>query len=466
MSSPSDGRTATHALNGDSNGLPSVFADRQNAGQIVETLNEQLALHEPPIAPLAKSRVKLTANTDLKKFYYKPMAMHLSGASEVLDDRIDEFQLLIQSHHQLEDSAFGNAATQATNEIVAVGRIASDTPEGKLNTASLVLETSRRTGAGLRVPLKVETLSQEFFPGQIVAVRGINASGEYFSVNEVLEAPLLPPAASLPSALDDINDRLGVGSGDGTESASHALNILVASGPYTADDNLAFEPLQALFEKAEIKCTNVLILIGPLLDVEHPLLATGDFDLPDDPSIKPDKATLIDVFRLLIGAPLTRLAQALPSITIVMVPSVRDVVNKHVSWPQEPFARKELGLPKQAKMVSNPVTVSLNEIVVGISAHDVLYELRREEVVVGRPKESSMLARLPRHLIQQRHFFPLFPPVDRTLLQKTGTEEGVATGMPLDVSYLKLGEWLDVRPDMLITPSALSPFAKVGLLFI
>jgi len=466
MSSPSDGRTATHALNGDSNGLPSVFADRQNAGQIVETLNEQLALHGPPIAPLANSRVKLTANTDLKKFYYKPMAMHLSGASEVLDDRIDEFQQLIQSHHQFEDSAFGNAATQATNEIVAVGRIASDTPEGKLNTASLVLETSRRTGAGLRVPLKVETISQEFFPGQIVAVRGINASGEYFSVNEVLEAPLLPPAASLPSVLDDINDRLGVGSGDGTESASQALNILVASGPYTADDNLAFEPLQALFEKAEITCTNVLILIGPLLDVEHPLLATGDFDLPDDPSIKPDKATLIDVFRLLIGAPLTRLAQALPSITIVMVPSVRDVVNKHVSWPQEPFARKELGLPKQAKMVSNPVTVSLNEIVVGISAHDVLYELRREEVVVGRPKESSMLARLPRHLIQQRHFFPLFPPVDRTLLQKTGTEEGVATGMPLDVSYLKLGEWLDVRPDMLITPSALSPFAKVGLLFI
>ena len=459
MSSPSDGRIATLPAGSDSNGVPSAFADRQNVGQIVETLNEQLVQHESPIAPPAEPRVKLTANTDLKKFYYKPMAMHLSEASEVLDDRIDEYQLLIQSHHQLEDSAFGNAATQATNEIVAVGRIASDTLEGKLNAASLILETSRRTGAGLRVPLKVEAISHEFFPGQIVAVRGMNASGEYLTVNEVLEAPLLPPAASLPSALDDLNERLGAE--DGTTTSSQALNILIASGPYTTDDNLFFEPLHALCEKAETTCADTLILIGPLLDIEHPLLAAGDFDLPDAPSLTPANATLPAIFRLLIGAPLTRLASALPTITIVVVPSVRDVVNKHVSWPQEPFSRKELGLPKQAKMVSNPVTVSLNEIVVGISAHDVLYELRREEVVVGRPKESSMLARLPRHLIQQRHFFPLFPPIDRTMLQKTGTEEGVATGMPLDVSYLKLGEWLDVRPDILVTPSALSPFAKV-----
>jgi len=31
----------------------------------------------------------------------------------------------------------------------------------------------------------------------------------------------------------------------------------------------------------------------------------------------------------------------------------------------------------------------------------------------------------------------------------------------LDLSYLKLGEMLNVRPDMLIVPSALPPFAKV-----
>lgn len=457
MSSPIDGRAAA---NGDAKGV--VFTDRPDAGQILQTLNDQMHPCEPPLAPPAEARVKLTAATDLKKFSYKPMAMHLSEASEVLDDRIDEFQLLIQERHNLEDSAFGNAANQSTEETIAVGRIASDTLEGKLNAASLLLETSRRTGAGLRVPLKVESVSHEFFPGQIVAIRGINASGEYFSVNEILEIPLLPPTASLPSVLDATNERLGIEDEEGAGNAANALNVILACGPFTADDNLDFEPLHALCEKAAETYADMLLLVGPLFDIEHPLLASGDFDLPDDPSIEPDKATLTDAFPILFSKPLQQLAQKVPSITITLVPSSRDAVNKHVSWPQEMFTgKKDLGLPKQAKLVSNPANIVINDLLVGITAQDVLYDLRREELVVGRPKETNIMARLPSHLIQQRHFYPLYPPVDRTLLPKTGTENGVATGTPLDVSYLKLGEWMISRPDMLVTPSALAPFIKV-----
>ena len=436
------------------------FSERPNAGQVVETLNDHLSQCEAPIAPHAEARVKLTANTDLKKFYYKPMAMHLSEASEVLDDRIDEFQTMVQGYHGFDDSVFGNAGTQSTNEIVAVGRIACDSLEGKLNAASVILEVSRRTGAGLRVPLNVEAISHEFFPGQIVAVRGINASGKYFSVSEVVELPLLPPPASSTSTIEAMNERVGL-TDESEATASHALNIIVASGPYTADDNIAFEPLKTLCETAESTSADVLVLVGPILDLEHPMLASGDFDLPDDPSIEPDKATLNDVFRILIGAPLRRLAEQIPSITIILIPSARDAVNKHVSWPQEPFDKKVLGLPKQAKVVTNPVTISLNEMVLGISAHDVLNDLRKEEVVVGKSRESSLLGRLPKHVIHQRHFYPIFPPTDRTTLLRPGLEGAIATGMPMDTSYLKLGEWLNVRPDLLVTPSVLPPFAKV-----
>ena len=437
-----------------------AFSDRQNSGEIVQTLNGQMNAFEPPIAPPSEPRIKVTANSDLKKFYYKPMAMHLSEASGVLDDRIGDFQDIVQSHYKLEDGAFGSAASRSTSEIVAVGRIVSDALEGKNNVTSLMLETSRRTGAGYRVPLNVKSISYGFFPGQIVALRGINTAGECFSVNEVLEIPLLPASASLPSALDSWNEHLGIANED-TVSSSHALNVVISSGPYTADDNLAFEPLHALCDKAISSCADALILIGPIFDIEHPLLASGDFDLPDDSGIEPDKANLTDAFRILVGTPLRRLSQAIPSITIVLVPSVRDAINKHVSWPQEPFTKKDLGLPKQAKMVTNPIALSLNEITVGITAHDILYDLRREEVVVGSPEERDILARLPYHLIQQRHFSPIFPPVARKVLPKTGTEVGIATGMPLDVSYLQLGE-LDVRRDMLITPSVLAPFAKVS----
>ncbi|KKY21142.1 putative dna polymerase alpha primase associated subunit [Phaeomoniella chlamydospora] len=436
-------------------GVP--FSERQNAGQVTETLNNHLSAAEAPIAPFPEPRIKTVANTDVKKFGYKPMSMRLSDSSEVLDERIDEFMAIIQKHHNLEDSAFGSAVSQSTSEIVAVGRIACDTAEGKLNSASTILEMSRRMGAGLRVPLKLDKLpSYQLFPGQIVAVRGTNPSGEYFSVSEILEIPLLPPAATQVVALDSINEKLG-GSED---SPASPLSILIGSGPYTADNNLDFEPLKTLCEKAAESMVDALVLTGPFLDLEHPLLAAGDFDLPDVKGVDPNEANISTLFRLWIAPSIQKLVSAVPTITIILAPSARDIVSKHVSWPEDSLAKKELGLPlKQVKMVPNPVTISFNETVIGISSQDILYQLRREELFHGVSSDS--IARLSRYLIEQRHFFPLFPPTSREALPKSGLENGNATGAMLDIGYLKLGEWLNVKPDILIIPSYLPACVKV-----
>ncbi|EAS28066.3 DNA polymerase alpha/primase associated subunit [Coccidioides immitis RS] len=456
FSSPLNARTPIKLSGGASNlPAPTPFSERKNNGEILETLNPNLPAAQAPVAPYSEARIKLAANTDIKKFSYKPMAMKLSECSEVLDDRIDEFAAVYQKQHSSDDTPFGNAAHQSTREVIAVGRIASDSMEGRLNTASLVFEMSRRTGAGLRVPLKVDSLpSVQLFPGQIVAIKGINASGEYFSALEVLQPPFLPPAASSPEIISSINERL-------SESGSAPLNILVASGPYTTDDNLNFEPLNELCAKAAEQSIDTLVLTGPFLDIEHPLIATGDFDLPEINGLDPDTATLSVLFRYCISRPLHRLAMAVPSITIVLVPSVRDAVNRHVSWPQDMLPRLELGLPKQVRMVPNPVTISLNESVFGLCSYDVLYELRREEVLGGKPTEGNLLTRLSRYLIEQRHFSPVFPPSAREHLPKSGTENGIATGAMLDLRYLKLGEWWNVQPDVLIIPSVLPPFVKV-----
>jgi DNA polymerase alpha subunit B len=383
------------------------------------------------------------------------MAMRLADSSEILDERIDEFMSIIQKHYGLDDSAFGNAAGQSTNEIVAIGRIASDTPEGKLNSASLVLETSRRMGAGMRVPLRIDALAfWQFFPGQIVALRGTNASGVYFTVSEVLQTPLLPVPVSSVQNIEAVNERLGVSD----ESTGQPLNIMFASGPYTAEDNLDFEPLQVLCSKAAGEMVDALVLTGPFLDIEHPLLATGDFDVSEAKGLDSD-ATMNTAFRLWISAPLQRLCSAVPSITIILIPSVRDAVSKHVSWPQEQLPKKDLGLPKQVKMLPNPCTISLNETVIGISSQDVLYELSREQISGGGAGQ-DLMTRLPRFLIEQRHFYPLFPPVSRDQLPKGSGPK--ATGACLEVGYLKLGEWLNVRPDVLVVPSILTPSVKVS----
>lgn len=442
---------------------PTSFNDRSNPGQVIEVLNSHLESSEAPIAPYSEARIKLTSNSDMKKLSYRPMAMHLSESSEILDDRIDEFMTLIQERHKLEDADFGNAASQSTNEVVAVGRIASDSLDGKINTATLVLEASRRMGAGARTPLKMGRVSGfQFFPGQIVALKGINASGEDFTVSEILDAPLLPNAASPPATMGAHLTRLQGGpDAMDTDSTPAPLNILLGAGPYTADDNLDFEPLHAICSQAADTYADALILTGPFLDVDHPLLATGDFDLPEEAMTEPDTATMTTVFKYLISPAFQQLSASNPNITILLIPSVRDVISKHVAWPQEPFPRPSLGLPKCVRIVGNPMTLSLNEIVTGISSQDILAQLRQEEVLGGKPTEANLLARLPRYLIEQRHFFPIYPPVDRPSMPRAGTAEGLPTGAMLDTAYLKLGEIMNVRPDLLIVPSALPPFAKV-----
>jgi DNA polymerase alpha subunit B len=415
------------------------FSARPNPGQVLETLNEHIPRAEPPLAPAGESRIKLVANTDIKKFSYRPMAMRQGESSEVLDERIDSWMNPIKEAHGLDTAVFGNAAAQSTNEIVAVGRIACDTPEDKLNASSIVLEMSRREGAGLRVTLDVSELkSYSFFPGQIVALRGTNASGAFFKVKEVLSIPYLPMPVSSPAVLEDVNEKLD----------SLPLNILCASGPYTADDNLAFEPLAELCEQAASHMVDALVITGPFLDAEHPLLSTGDFDLPDLKGAEADPSSLATLFRLWIAAPLQRLVHANPSITILMVPSTRDAVSKHVSFPQEQLTnKKELGLPRQVKLLPNPCLVSLNEVVVAITAQDVLNDLRGQLCSHGAKEE--LMSRLPALVMQQRHFYPLFPP-------------GKGSRVSLDVGYSKLLEWGSVMPDVLLCGSVLTPGVKVS----
>ncbi|KAJ4288250.1 DNA-directed DNA polymerase alpha subunit pol12 [Collariella sp. IMI 366227] len=394
---------------------PSSFNDRPNPGEVLEILNEQLDAAEPPISPFSESRIKLTAASDQKKLGYKPLAMKLSEASEILDDRIDDFVGLVMEHHNLEDSAFGSPASQGTTEIVAKA-------PGEWATACASHSISANSPATNSFPAKSSPSAASTPPAG-------NSPSTKSSPSPPSQRRLLP------STLTIHLDRLR-GGPDAMESDHPPLplSILFASGPYTADDNLDFEPLHTLCSEAADTFADALILTGPFIDVDHLLIASGDFDLPAEATYDPDTATMSTVFKYLISPALNRLVASNPSITILLIPSVRDVLDKHVSWPQDAFPRRELGLPKTARVVGNPMTLSVNEMVLGISSQDVLFELRAEELVGGGR--------------------------GRKRLPKTGTGRGDGGAM-LDVSYLKLGEMVNVRPDVLVVPSALPPFAKV-----
>ena len=104
-----------------------------------------------------------------------------------------------------------------------------------------------------------------------------------------------------------------------TDGDPMPLNIMFASGPYTADDNLDFEPLHALCERAADTYADALILNGPFIDAEHPIIASGDFDLPDEALVEPDTATMSTVFKYLFSPALLRLVQSNPHVIILLV---------------------------------------------------------------------------------------------------------------------------------------------------
>ena len=443
-------------------------------------MSSDIALPDPPEEAPSAPRMKLKANTDMSKFSYRTMTMKLSEASEVLDDRIDEFRQLIQESMDLEDSAFGNPSMQSPNQIIAVGRIASDTSEGKLNTASLVLEGSRRMGSGRRVPLKVDSLpSYNFFPGQIVALRGTNASGDVFAVSEILSLPLLNPPATKPEEFDAINTRY-LDTPDSDPDNARPLTMMVAAGPYTTDQNLDFAPFHTFLDNAATAYADTIILLGPFLDAEHPQIRTGDFDAP--PNANPDQGTMTDLFRHHISSALQDFVSRNPTCNVILVPSLRDAHHHAAAFPQDKFNKRDLGLGAAGKMVqcvTNPMTLSMNEITVGMSSVDILSMLRAEEISGGKAKGVNFYERGARNVLEQRSFLPVFPPMSRDKYIKPvevegklvkGKEEDAAdeepspflpVGTPLDTSYLKLGEMLNVRPDILITPSVLQGTVKV-----
>jgi DNA polymerase alpha subunit B len=404
VSSPIQAPQTPHAL-----GALVAFSERKDAGAIVASLNPaDIQLPMP-----ATSTPTLTANFDPRKYSFRPMYQKLSEVSEILDDQIDVFAEFILEKLGLDDEHLGDPAQQIQTEVLVVGRIVCDTlTGGRLNAASVMLETSRRLGLGSRTKLDLSGVdSFALFPGQLVACRGVNGTG-VFKVNEWVNPAPLPPAASAPS-----------------EFRKETMSVLIACGPYTTNADLKFEALHALRSIIQSDAPDQVILLGPFIDRQHPLIATGNFDSPS--------GSFDNLFKELIAP----IIQDFPGLLIV--PSIADASSRHPVFPQEAMQRSATGLPKGTKLLPNPALFSLDEISFGIATPDILKHLTISEATKN-PSERNGIARQAAHVIQQRRFYPLFPPQ-----------------MSMDAGFLGLAEFGNRIPDVLILPSELSSIAKV-----
>lgn len=75
--------------------------------------------------------------------------------------------------------------------------------------------------------------------------------------------------------------------------------------------------------------------LGPFVDASHPMLKTGDVDL-----------TPTQIFASQVSKKINSFLDYSSGSTVILVPSVRDLISYNVVYPQAPFDKEGLGLHK------------------------------------------------------------------------------------------------------------------------
>ncbi|XP_028940276.1 DNA polymerase alpha subunit B, partial [Antrostomus carolinensis] len=280
---------------------------------------------------------------------YKFMFQKALDIREVLSWRIEELGDTLKSHHHLED--FASVLLPAQEPVTVLGQISCDS-NGKLNAKSVVLEGDREHSSGGQIPLDLSELKEySLFPGQVVALEGTNSTGRTMVVSKIYEGVPLP-FHTPPEPLPDTEQRM----------------VLMACGPYTTSDSIAYDPLTDLIEVIVRDRPDVCILFGPFLDAKHEQVENCQLLGP-----------FADVFKLCLKTIIegTRSAGS----QLVFVPSLRDVHHDFV-YPQPPFLCPELSKDDKPRvhLVPDPCTLDIEGVVFGLTSTDVLLHMGAEEI--------------------------------------------------------------------------------------
>ncbi|XP_027334193.1 DNA polymerase alpha subunit B [Abrus precatorius] len=326
--------------------------------------------------------------------------------------------------------------TASQRSIFAVGMICCD-GEGRINEKSVMLQSSIEHSGGECVRLDLQNLSHySVFPGQVVGIGGHNPSGHCFVVSKLVD--------SIPFAIadEDLNPAKKQAIGKENQSTDlfckqRELSMIIAAGPFTTTDNLLFEPLVELLTYAKRRPPQLLVLLGPFVDADHPDIKNGTVDRSFD-----------EIFHFEIMKKLEDYVECMGSAPrVLLVPSIRDA-NHDFVFPQPALDINLPDLKSQIVSLTNPGIFEANEVKVGCCTVDILKHVSGEEIsrTASDGKPIDRMSRLANHILNQRSFYPLYPP---------------AESIPLDFSLAPEALQLSLVPDVLILPSDIKYFVKV-----
>jgi len=345
---------------------------------------------------------------------YKFMYERLRDRAVVLDDAITK----VGSRLVGEDDREMLDLTSTHPDLgLAIGRVQCD-GEGRLNSNSVVLHGGLETCGGAAVPVDLSQVpSFSLFPGQIVAMDATNPNGSRLVAHKIHPGKSCGPVEEV-SELEQ-----------GT-----TLSVLTACGPFSTSDSSSLEPLDDLLNVVKKENPSVVILIGPFLDIRNPLIAEANLTF---------EAQWVKVLET-IGKATEDL-----EIEVVLVTSLRDVHSLPI-YPQPPFPVVDSATASllksfpNIKYVSDPSTISVSGVNIGITSSDILFHLGKEEISFP-PRSGDRMARLASHLLTQGSFYPLYPP----------SEE-----MSVDYEQLESKATMHRAPHLLLLPSDLSHFVR------
>lgn len=343
---------------------------------------------------------------------YKYMFQRLRDVRNVLTEKIEELGENLRTHFSIEE--FSPVSLPAQDSITVLGQVCCDS-NGKLNAQSVLLEAGPEQG-GQQVPVDLSELKEySLFPGQVVVMEGMNATGRKLVASKLYEGVPLPFYTS--------NIKM--------ETDEEPMTVLVACGPYTPSDSLTFDPLLDLISVIVRDRPDVCLLLGPFVDSKHEQI---------------EKAQVTETFEAIFSRCMESIVDGTKSVgcRLVFVPSQRDIHHPFI-YPQPPFTLPNLSKDQAQRvtLVPDPCTLLIDGVTFGLTSTDILFHMGAEEISCGTG--TDRFSRILKHMLTQRSYYPLYPPVEEVNMDYE--------------KFQSFGQML-LTPDVLIVPSELRYFVK------
>lgn len=255
--------------------------------------------------------------------------------SQTASQRIDNDQ-------EENEITLGHCDEQTQEIVTCLGRIFCE--KNKLDTKScLFVGFDEIRTRFVNLDFSKVKMPMSVFPGQVCLVRGNNPRGENFYVEKLiadreLENMEFPTKRNL----------------------TDGLSIIVASSPFSADDNLLYEHLNKLMLYCKNNKPDILILTGALLPANSNLLT--------------DIATSMDehLEKMLMG-----IFETVDNDTQICVVSSHDDINGSGVYPTHPY--KISKTHPNLHLLPDPCVVDVNGVTIALTSTDICQHITEAE---------------------------------------------------------------------------------------